>query len=207
MAKYSANFGLVHTFGLFGGGQRWQVVTPIIATSSLVPADAAKEVVDWMSANVITLYQAILAADCQIIGQSCEPMRPGNALPYRENYADGTYPGSVSGQSYSQQVSVLTSWYSTTQVNDGPKVHTGKSFWCPPPESKCAQQVLDATYAATTVGALADKIMTGFLGGTGTQYYRGLAAKHGLTDNVYQVDYRSLRSSVFTQRRRLTPIF
>lgn len=205
MPKYPANQGLIHTAALYGGGQRWQIVSPYIATTSLVPATDAKQLCDSWESSTLPLYRALLAEDCEIIGQQCEEMVSGNAIPYRVNYALGTFPGLVSGRSYSQQVSMLTAWFSTLQVVDGPSTHTGKTFWGPPAESGCDQNSLTPGYFGDLI-SLSLNVLLGYTLSSGTVVRRALARKPVGTDDVYVVDVQEARSSVFTQRRRLTPI-
>lgn len=205
MPKFPASQGLIHTCALYGGGQRWQIVTPYIATTALIPALDAYQLCGYWENNVFSRYLAVLAEDCQIVGQQCEEMCSGNALPYRVNYALGTFVGAVTGRSYSQQVSMLTAWFSQLQIVDGPKTHTGKSFWGPPPESGCDQQSLTPAFQTDLI-TLSNYVLNGTTNGSGTVLKRALARKPAPADDVYVVDFQSTRSTVFTQSRRLTPL-
>lgn len=207
MPQYPINQGVILTIGFYGGGERFQCVIPFLYTTAYDPNTVGADFTDYFENVLAALWQGVLAADMQIVGFQVEPMGGPGFVPTRKVYPVGTYVGSVAGDSYSQNVSMLIAWRSSDQAASGARVRTGKCFLGPPPESKCANRTVLAAFIAGDLTSLAIALLGPQVGvPSGLTIVKALSADAALVGGPYQANVYDIRSTVFTQKRRLTPI-
>lgn len=207
MPQFPRSQGIILTVGFYGGGERFQCVLPYLYTVAYDPNTVGADFGSWMGLTVIPAWVACLAVDMELVGWQIEPMSGAGFVPSRVVYSAGTFPGTVAGESYSQNVSMLIAFRSASQSGSGARIRTGKAFIGPPPESKSANRTLLAAFVTGELTTLAVALRDGQVGATsGLQFVKALSNDPTLVGGSYQADIYDIRGNVATQRRRLTPI-
>lgn len=207
MATLPAGQGLRITVGIVCANQRLQCVVPYLKDGVLIIDQTAVQVITYWETNVIPAWRDVLAQDCYIDGVLIEPMCKGKMIPLRRIYSPSTYQGTVSGESYSPNASMLMAWYSADEATTpGKKTHVGKTFFGPPPEGKCAADSVDLAFVASECQTLATQLKVLAIGGGGPNYYRSVGVNNAPGVDLFTADTVRVRSTVFTQRRRVKPV-
>jgi hypothetical protein len=208
MGPFPASQGAIVTVGLRQGSNRFQCVFPMIADAATgTPTGRARDLVDGFPTFIYTNWLACLCEDIEILGIQVEGMADDSLLPDRVNYLGGSWPGAHTDLSLPPQTSMILALYSTTQIAAVARTAVGKMFVGPSP----ANDTIEGTLGSDIIGllnTLADTINAGFIGPiTGVHWYRALAARPLPAADVHVADLSRVRSQVFTQRRRMTPLF
>lgn len=196
--------------------EEYQFRVLYVPDAALTGEQAMLDLTAQFTGAVRTPIRNCLAADCYIRGYRLSGMCKGFAIPRWFEYAATLYPGTVAGESYSPNCSMLLVGYSAVPTAHTQRRRVSKIFIGPPPESKAAANVVDAAFAAGAVTTLNNAITAPFVGGTsGVTWYRALTFDPVAADPapphtphvIDVVDSILVRQTLFTQRRRVKPIF
>lgn len=199
---------IVATWAFYGKGERWQCVMPWVADAPLNKGTSSVQMLTAMQTALRAKWLDCLSEDCELQALQAEGGEMGNCIPYRINIPAGDQPGTVVGEMYSQNVSMMLVRQAGDQVISGSRIRTGKMFIGPPPESKCnAQHILNA-FLSGPLATFRTAVQTGFTDAGGLNWKMALSlATHGVGPlQVYVCDYFQMRTTVFTQKRRLQPL-
>lgn len=207
MPQYPISQGVIFSVGLYGGGEHFQCVMPLIYENVPGAVTVKDDLIDWFENVIVSLWQPCLASDMELTAIQAESFANAAFVPLRKVYPRGTWPGTEGAESYSQNASMLISFHSTDQAGSGARVRTGKSFIGPPPESKCVNRTIDAAFVTGALNSLALALLAGFIGvSSGVRFRRALAADAITVGGMYSADQANVRANVYTQKRRLSPI-
>lgn len=208
MATRPNTQGFILSITMVSAGQRYMTVFPMASAAALVFDDAKKIIDAFLLPGVVGLLQDCLAVDTYVSGVSVDGLMKDILIPQYRVFAPTEYVGTIAGQSCPPQSSVLLAYYAYAQLDDGSnRVKSARNFLCPPPESKSNGYRLDPTYAETTCGLFAAKMIgDNFSYGGGTAATRVLAIDKTPGHSLVLCDAQEIRTSSFTQRRREAPV-
>lgn len=213
MTAISSLNGMRVTLAFQTDRYRWQTVLDYLADAALAFADdILGDVLFWVTNDFNSAFSACMAVDTQIAGFQVEPLlRDTEIIPQRVNFASGSYPGVVSGDSTPIQTSQLIAFYSEDQIAAAGRTIVGKSFVGPCPESQANGGII-SDGQATLLAALGNALLEWDGNETSHHYTRALGPQLPLgtprpgAADYYACDAFSVRHELFTQRRRMRPI-
>lgn len=197
------------TIGFTCDTQRYQWVAGYGTESVFTIAELiADDFDEFVSPEIFDLWKLIAAEDCQMKGWLLEGLVPATpVIPRRGNFADGTKEGTIVGDSGPPQSSMLVDFYSNEQAGLDQVLRTGKTFVGPCPESKTDSGVISDGGQRAALNALAVQMM-GFIGvASGHTWARVVCPASGIPNEFYLADQATHRDVLFTQKRRMYPLF
>lgn len=203
-----ANVGVILTVGGLCGSDRVAMVMPLVTDDGGLDAITRCEdaVAAFRVSEIVTLLNCI-SSDAQITYLAAEGMCDG-MIPFREDFALATYPGSRPAGVMPSSVTSLVAFYADpADLGAGVRMRTAKSFiWGVPQGDVVGDQIQGALLAGLINFGIA--MQTGWatqLGGG--KWYRQLAAPSTRLpgDPVIRIATSQPRAYIATQRRRLLP--
>lgn len=207
MPAFPARYGVRLTVGLQCASQEYQTVFHFIPDIPVAAIILADDVETRWTGTLRALYRACLAVDCYIKGILINGTCHGQVDPRRRSYLPASFPGTVAGESYSPNCSMLLSFYAAVQVAHTTRRRVAKNFIGPPPEANCAADRLSSVFVNGALQSFANALTTSFGGSTGATYYRALNPDPVPGHTVDACDVNRVRANVVTQRRRVYAIF
>lgn len=207
MPAFSARYGARLTVGLQCAEQEYQTVFHFLPDIPVPPLIIGDDILTHWSGTLRAFYRACLAADCYISGVEVSGTCKGQVDPRRNIYAPTAYPGTVAGESYSQNCSMLLSFYSAVQVAHTTRRRVAKNFIGPPPEANCAADHITPGFVTGALQTFASALVTTFAGSNGATWYRALNPDSNPAHTVDVCDVYRVRPNIVTQKRRVRPIF
>lgn len=207
MAQQPASQGIRVSLGGVCASQRFMIVMNFLKASALSIAQDGLRVAGYFETTVYPAWKDCFASDCYLDGLKVESMCRGNLIPVRRLYGPLEYVGAISGESYSPNASMLGVWYSADVATAfGETTSVAKNFLGPPPESKCAADSLDLSFAQSEVLSLL-LLLTTFTTNSGADHWkRAMKWRNVPMDPIWEATTPYARSSIFTQKRRVMPV-
>ena len=197
------------TIGFLAGTNRYQVVlhfgseTPI--GNVLHPG---QDMQYWLINTFFPVWTALFNTSTQIVGMSVEAMAGEGAIPTRFVFPNGTYQGDDSADSLPPQTSLLFVYYSDAQMAlPNKRTAVAKTFMGPMSESfQEGGKISDASL--DTIAPLLNATFAPIAGHSSTvNWYRMMSASATPGDLLYTVAYGLTRRELFTQKRRMLPLY
>jgi hypothetical protein len=208
VGPFPASQGCILTIALTTQRNRFEVVMPLISDGpDGDPRERSIGLFIAIANDWLPPFVAMLAVDCQVRGAQVTPMADDSMLPNRINYPNGTWVGTVAGESSPPQTSMLTAFYSSMQIAGPNRILVGKTNWGPPPEANCVSGVINAA-GLVLMNQMGAAIIAGCTDETtGVKWYRALTKTDNAEDELDACDIHLPRDQAFTQKRRMLPLF
>lgn len=202
--------GVILTVGMgLSGGNRAALVIPVATPSSaVIPVLMCRLAVTAFKANALGLLQACFGAEGEVTFLAGEGMDDGN-IPYREDYAPGTYVGTGGGGGLPVTNGLLLTFYEEPDdVAPGDRIRTAHNTipgqspddWTDGVPSS-AMIANGETFGNTMITGWAFDPAIG-----SDKWYRALAAIRDATGTpLKRIADAQTRGYVGTQRRRQIP--
>lgn len=214
MARIKTN-GVRLVIGFTSDANRWQVVIPYLAATGLPNfTEIIADFETFVATTLWDLWKLVLSNDTEMRGLEIQPLVAGAAvMPYRTNFTDGTKVGTIAADSTPPQTSFLITYYSSEQIAAGGRTITARSFVGPCPETRANSGIIDGGMAAA-LQSLGTAMMQ-FQGIASNEYYdrgcgddpAGIIPPATVSTSMYLADNAVARHELFTQRRRMKPLF
>lgn len=197
------------TLGFLSGTNRYQVVmhwgseTPI--GNVLHPG---QDFTYWLTSAFFPVWNPLFNTSTQIVGLSLEAMAGEGAIPSRSVYPNGTYQGDDSADALPPQTSALFAYYSEAQMGvPNKRTAVAKTFIGPISEGfQEGGKIPDAAIAS--LAPLLAISWNPIVGHSSTvTWYRMMESSSTPGDLLYTVSAGVTRRELFTQRRRMFPLY
>lgn len=204
--------GIRISIGLVVDVNLFQLVMPYsIEEGSTVPAqaDMLSDVEQFVEHQFYDLWKEIAAEDQHLTGWQVENYDGPNGpyIPYRATLQTGSFPGLISGDSTPPQTSVLFAYNAVDQAATTDPLVTAHTYLGPGPESKWDSGVINDAGYDGDLGTLLT-LTRHWTGSASTAVWKRIVTRwHGTPARAYAADYGALRQNLFTQRRRMRPLF